>query len=88
MSARVEAAAKMINARSVRPADWDDPGLTAYRFNRIYDARKVLAAADEVMFSEAAIERAVLFTHTTGGMSVPKAREIVRAVVAALREGA
>ncbi|ERI39172.1 hypothetical protein M707_02630 [Arthrobacter sp. AK-YN10] len=102
MSARVEAAARMINARSVRPADWDDPSLTAYRLNRMHDARKVLAAADEVMFSEAAIERAALRLWNAKHPSDPPLSDLselmewtresylwqARAVVEALREEA
>lgn len=58
MNARIEAAAKVINQRSVKPMDWDDPRMRSYRFNREYDAKLILAAADAVMFSDEAIERA------------------------------
>jgi hypothetical protein len=79
MSARVEAAAK---------AYFENAGDCTYR-----DAfRLTLAAADAVMFSEAAIERAAKAVagdfpwHNNYSPEVVQAH--VRAVVAALREGA
>jgi len=80
MSARVEAAAKA----------WDKFWGDRYGDDVVEEMgdeiQVALAAADQIMFSEAAIERAVLFAHTAGGMPVAKCREVVRAVVAALRE--
>jgi hypothetical protein len=89
MSERVEAAAK---------AYFENAGDCTYR-----DAfRLTLAAADEVMFSEAAIERAAKATYAEGAFcgtcefegwdSCADCRrcnmDYARAVVAALREGA
>lgn len=63
MSARLEAAAKAISQRSVKPVEWDASNLVAYRFNRIYDAKIILGAADEVMFSDAAVEHAAVMLY-------------------------
>ena len=82
MSARVEAAVRAWDHH------WGDRYGDEAMDEMGEEVQVALEAADAVMFSEAAIERAVLFTHTTGGMTVPKTREIVRAVVAALREEA
>ena len=51
-------------------------------------AAAMLAAADEVCFSDEQIARAVLATHVGGGVTVEKAREIVLHVIEVLLEPA
>ncbi|MFJ4288023.1 hypothetical protein ACIPY0_20470 [Paenarthrobacter nicotinovorans] len=87
MSARVEAAAgAMWEQRPMRrdsngaPVPFEDIRETYYRPRYMGQAEVALSAADSVMFSEAAIERAA---EASGHKA-----SVVRAVVAALREGA
>lgn len=95
MSARIEAAAKAMNRLSVRPIDWDAPTLRTYRLNRRYDARQILEAADTVMFSDEAVERAARVLVEVGQFGVPwedasdrdraETIDLARSVIAALR---
>ena len=82
---RLEAAAKAINQRAVKPVEWDAPNLGAYRFNRIYDARIILGAADEVMFSEGNLERAETAVSVMRDGGYVLSRDLVQAVVAELK---
>jgi hypothetical protein len=91
MSARVEAAAKAAyehdQRENVYAIAWED---TSPELRGDYAAceTSALSAADLVMFSEAAIERASVYAHVAVSMSEADSRKVVRAVVAALREGA
>ena len=99
MNQRVEAAAQAYNHASTGADDWNesDRWTTEDRTIRLGEMSHALTAADAVMFSEAAIERAAQvlwdremqapWSSVADGFKKPFINE-ARAVVAALREEA
>lgn len=70
-------------------ADWWIPlrgHRELFQETELGQAAAVLTAADEYMFSEEQIARAVLVAHQAGGISVTKAKEIVANVIGVLAE--
>lgn len=91
MSARVEAAAKAAyehdQRENVYTSAWEN---TSVELRRDYAACETaaLAAADAVMFSEAVLERAETEVSVMRAKGYVLSRDLVQAVVAALREEA
>ena len=97
MNERVEAAAKAAHVSKLTGVQWD--GMPKWkRMDRINEARAALAAADAVMFSQQAVERAAKaayestmedgdtpWEHFGGSSYLDYYRAHARAVIAALK---